>query len=126
MRSLVPNPSAVRVSTLDADWQRHYRSTVSSTLDRATVWVAADPDDDGTIYGFAVSEPDVPRFVYVRRAWRGLGIARALLSPIEVTRRRMLNWTMYLAGYVRESSASQEILRLAQRAKQESHGKRVE
>lgn len=55
-------------------------------LERAQVRVAAPPNDDTTVYGFAVLEPDVVHCVYVRIAWRRIGIARELLHGLELAK----------------------------------------
>lgn len=57
---------------------------IRRTLEHAKVRVAAPPMDDLTIYGYAVLQPDILHFVYVRSAWRKLGIAKELLSGLKL------------------------------------------
>jgi GNAT superfamily N-acetyltransferase len=53
-------------------------------MGRAQTRVAAAAKDPVVIYGFAVLEPGLIHMVYVRRPWRKMGIARALLSGLRL------------------------------------------
>lgn len=57
---------------------------IQSILSRAKVRIAGPPEDDATVYGFAVLEPALVHMVYVRRAWRRMGIATALLAGLNL------------------------------------------
>lgn len=57
---------------------------VEEILKRAEVRIAGPADDELTIYGFAVLEHGIVHMVYVKKAWRKLGIAQALLSGVDL------------------------------------------
>lgn len=67
---------------------------VRRILQRAEVRVAAPPDDPLTVYGFAVLElarnPPLIHMTFVRKAWRRMGIATALLSGVDIN---ACHWT---------------------------------
>lgn len=56
------------------------RQAIQSVLARAEVRIAAPPGDELTVYGYAVLEPSVVHMVYVKAAWRRMGLAKLLLS----------------------------------------------
>lgn len=57
---------------------------VRGKYDASTVRVAFDESDPDCIVGFAVHTGPVLHMVYVRKGVRGLGIARALLEPLDI------------------------------------------
>lgn len=79
-----------------ADYVRHYvGQNPTRVIDRiakrivergARVDVASWADDPMVILGWACSEGQVLHYVWVRRDFRGQGIARQLVSPLAVTR----------------------------------------
>ena len=56
---------------------------VEALLDRTAVLVAHDPADPDIILAWACIEPPAVHYVFVRKDFRGLGLARALVSSIE-------------------------------------------
>lgn len=57
---------------------------IEELLHGAEVRIASPADDDVTIYGFAVLEPGLVHMVYVKKPWRRLGIAAALLQGVDL------------------------------------------
>lgn len=72
---------------------KHHHKIVSGILGRAEIRIAAPPDDDFTILGFAVVEPGTIHMVYVKAAFRRLGLARALLGEIQPKQSTFTYWT---------------------------------
>lgn len=69
----------------DAVFFQHHQPVIASILERAFVIVACDAADPRVIYGDVVYEPITPEgpalhWVYVKKAFRRLGVARALLA----------------------------------------------
>lgn len=62
----------------DKDWNVQFRERALAVLERSQCLVACDPEDASVIYGFAVFEPEALHFVYVKGAFRGFGIGKAL------------------------------------------------
>jgi GNAT superfamily N-acetyltransferase len=58
-----------------------HERTIRRILERADVLVACLEDDPETIVGYAVTGPETVFYVYVKKDFRRLGIARALLAP---------------------------------------------
>jgi len=72
----------------------HYRIEMSRTIrricDRATVRVACDPEDESTLVGFAAYLQNTDSsatlcYCYVKKDFRGMGIARDLLKGVPIT-----------------------------------------
>lgn len=57
-----------------------YRKVVDRLLDRSSVLVACVKDEPGTILGYLVHEPDQLHYVFVKGAFRRLGIGRGLFD----------------------------------------------
>lgn len=57
---------------------------IEEILKRAEVRIAGPAGDDLTIYGFAVLEAGTIHMVYVKKAWRRLGIGQALLEGVDL------------------------------------------
>jgi len=74
--------------------REHYRIEMTRAIrrlcDRGEVRVATAPDDPDHLLGFAAftiaDDGAELHYVYVKREFRGMGIARALLSELNVTR----------------------------------------
>lgn len=73
--------------------REHYRAEMSRAIrrlcSRATVRVACASEDDDHVVGFAAfSQPEGARaelhYVYVKKDFRGMGIARKLLADVSV------------------------------------------
>lgn len=85
------------------DWGRLLYTRVASARikrilsRRPAIRVACSPLDTNEIYGYIVAEAPLVHFVYVKRAYRGNGIATQLLASIEITRTPILcsHWTDY-------------------------------
>lgn len=52
---------------------------IKALVERSSVLVACDTEDEDVIFGFVVTEGDVLHFVYVKFAFTSLGIARQLV-----------------------------------------------
>ena len=79
------------VRQIDSDFiTRCIYPRIEEILNRADVRVAGPPEDETTVYGFSVVEPGLVHLVYVRRAWRRMGIATALLAGIALSKYK---WT---------------------------------
>lgn len=62
-------------------WERHHR-VVEALLGRAATMVACWSDDPDVIIGWACTEDRTVHYVYVRKEFRRMGIARMLLEPM--------------------------------------------
>ncbi len=60
---------------------RHHR-VIERLLDSCSVRVAASAEDTDVILGWAVLEPGCVHFVYVKPAFRRMGLASALLADV--------------------------------------------
>ena len=68
---------------LGAEYKHAHSRLVWSWLPMCHVLVAADVEDDDTILGFAVlTTTGVLHYVHVRRDFRGMGIAKALVGEL--------------------------------------------
>ena len=61
-----------------------HRAVVVAVLARARVLVACDLADPDEIVGYFVFEPGVAHWLYVKKALRGFGVARALLAASDL------------------------------------------
>jgi predicted GNAT family acetyltransferase len=72
------------------------------------VFVACPKDDIETILGYLVCEPDsdkqIIHFVFVKDAFRGLGVARALVeaSQIDINKIHFTHWTYPVDEFIRK------------------------
>lgn len=68
--------------------REHYRieltRAIRRLLDKAECRVACDPEDEDTIVGFAAFTGDELHYVYVKKDFRGMGVARQLLDGLSV------------------------------------------
>lgn len=69
--------------------REHYRQEMTRTirriLDKATVRLRVDAEDENTIVGFAAFTGHELHYVYVKKEFRKMGVARALLQDIPIT-----------------------------------------
>ena len=74
--------SALGKSTRDTIFFNEYRFVVDYILNRPNVdvMVCCHPDEISVIFGYAVYEPGILHYVFVKEAFRRLGIAKALLT----------------------------------------------
>lgn len=65
----------------------NYKKIVEARLLSADVWVSCLESDHDVVLGYSVSEGSTLHWVYVKRAWRRLGVAKELvtLPPTVVT-----------------------------------------
>src|SRR4051812_7809003 len=76
---------ATKLSEPGLFFKHHHRLINSVLLDLETeIRIAAPPDDDFTVYGFAVLQRGLIHMVYVKKPFRRLGLARKLLSGIRL------------------------------------------
>lgn len=82
--------AAIRAPALDRD---HYFEEMARVIRKlcakATVRVAHDPEDDDHLVGFAAFTPrsdgtDELHYVYVKRDFRGQGVARSMLADRKI------------------------------------------
>ncbi len=66
----------------DAIYYQRYKQVIEAILAKSEVRVATLPDDASVIVGYAVLAPDVLHWVYVKQAWRKLGVARQLVPAV--------------------------------------------
>ena len=79
----------------------HQHRMVERLLKRAQVRIAAPPDDDFTVLGFAVlEEPGVVHMVYVKAPFRKLGLARALLDGVKLEESTFTCWTRDVGEWI--------------------------
>lgn len=76
------NPAERRIE--ESFFKRAVYPRIHAVLERAQVRVACPREDGHVVYGFAVLEPACIHMVYVRRTWRKLGIAKALLAGVSL------------------------------------------
>lgn len=69
--------------------REHYREEMTRAIrrlcDRAEVRVACDPSDEDTIVGFCAFTGTELHYVYVKKDFRGHGIAKGLLHGVPIT-----------------------------------------
>jgi len=58
----------------------YHKAYVTNLILKSTIIVACDPDYPSSIYGYAVTEPEIVHYVYVKHTLRRFGIATALLE----------------------------------------------
>jgi GNAT superfamily N-acetyltransferase len=65
----------------EGTFHRRYADVITAILSKptTTIQVAALKDDDDVILGYAVTEPTILHWVYVKPTWRRFGIAKALI-----------------------------------------------
>ena len=66
----------------------HFRLEMTKTIrricDNAEVRVACDPSDEDTLVGFCAFGLGTLHYVYVKRDFRGMGVARTLLEGVPI------------------------------------------
>lgn len=68
-----------------AIFMQEYHGIVERLLDTAEIRVACLKDDPEVILGYAlINAPDTVHFVFIKKAFRGIGIAKSLV-PLTVT-----------------------------------------
>ncbi len=58
----------------------NYKGIVTGYLTKASVLVACLPDDEDVVLGYSVSRGVILDWVFVKKSWRKMGIARSLVS----------------------------------------------
>lgn len=73
----------------------HHHQAIEKLLARATtrVLVVCDPTEANVIWGYAIGEPGIIHFVYVKKVFRRMGIAGALLADVDVNACVFTHWT---------------------------------
>lgn len=71
---------------------KEYQKIVEKIMDRATIKVATLPDAEDVALGYVVYQGVVLHWIFVKDAWRKMGIARSLY-PKEITTVTHLNKT---------------------------------
>ena len=104
---------------LSANYEREQSALVWAWLPHVTVRVACDSTDPDAILGFVVyqgSETSIVHYVHVRKDFRRLGIARALLGPLVESRaiytHRITDGTRYAGFKAQKSKAPDADARL--------------
>lgn len=66
----------------------HFRTEMTKTIrrvcDGSEVRVACDPSDENTLVGFAAFTHGTLHYVYVKKDFRRMGVARALLHDVPI------------------------------------------
>lgn len=65
-------------------FMKHYHSIAERIISNSNIKVACLKDEPTAIIGYSISTPEVIHFVYVKKSWRGIGVAKSLL-PDNVT-----------------------------------------
>lgn len=83
---------------------RHHHRIIDSVLKdpRTEVRIAAPPDDDFTVYGFAVLQPGLVHMVYVKKPFRRLGLARKLLAGVRLDDSTFTYWTRDVTEWIHD------------------------
>jgi hypothetical protein len=68
-----------------ATFFRHHHRVVERILQQpdTQIRIAAPPDDDFTVYGFAVLQPGIVHMTYVKGLFRKIGMAKRLLADMK-------------------------------------------
>lgn len=61
-------------------FMRFHHLLLERVIARSTIWLAVDIVDPTVIFGFICTEGDTLHYLYTKRRFRGLGIARRLLA----------------------------------------------
>lgn len=78
------NADTPTARALGAEYKHAHRRLIWAWLPSCIVRVACDVEDEDAILGFSVKlTTDVLHYVHVRRDFRGMGIARALVGELE-------------------------------------------
>lgn len=92
----------------DVYYPEHKR-VLERLLQRPTtcLHVACDGDDPGFIMGFALTEPGVLHFTYVKKALRRFGVMRQLLAAADISldTAQVSHWTSDIAAMVKRRRA---------------------
>lgn len=83
----------------------NYKRVIEHIISKSVVLVACDDDDEDTIFGYAVVEPGLLHWVYVKELHRRRGIANQLIAGWDISRvthetkigeaiRRKHNWAL--------------------------------
>jgi GNAT superfamily N-acetyltransferase len=83
----------------DGVFKRFCHHSIEGILKRAEVRIASPPGDDFTAYGYAVLEPGIIHFVFVRPSWRKMGIAKRLLEGVDVSTSTITTWSPDVSGF---------------------------
>lgn len=73
-------------------FEQHH-AVVARLLDRCEVLIATPANDAETILGYSVTEPGTIHFVYVKKPFRRMGIAGALLAHLDPESCLHTHWT---------------------------------
>lgn len=63
-----------------------YTVVLNNLLRSSVVAVACLIDDPNVVVGYAVVSPETLHWVYVKKSWRGFGLAKELTQPFRITR----------------------------------------
>lgn len=89
------------------EYRARWSRIVERLLDSVQVTVACDPQDQDTILGFVVWEPETPdhpvrlHWIHVRRELQGFGLGRSLLAEAGLSLRDEATAVQYSARTVR-------------------------
>lgn len=61
-------------------YMRIHHMVLERVIARSCVWVACDAEDPTVCYGFVIAEGDTLHYLFTKRRFRRLGIARRLLQ----------------------------------------------
>lgn len=104
-RSFVDTARGAHLSTRKVDaglFNALHYVLAKDMLSSSTVRVAAPPDDETTIYGFSILQDGMVRCVYVKKAWRRLGIMRRLLEGVPLKDTAFSLWSQDVSNWIWE------------------------
>lgn len=94
---------ATKLSEPGRFFKHHHRIIDGVLKDEETeVRVAAPPDDDFTVFGFAVLQRGLIHMVYVKKPFRRLGLARKLLTGIRLDETAFTYWTRDVGEWIHD------------------------
>jgi len=67
-------------SILQSKFFQMYPIVIRNLIAKSAVRIACLPDEPDVILGYALLEPNIIHFVYVKEAWRKQGVAKALTT----------------------------------------------
>lgn len=69
------------------EFYKNYRKVIERLLSRpeTKVTISCLKEDPDVILGYSITRPSIIDWIFVKKAWRGLGIAKDLVAHIEPT-----------------------------------------
>jgi GNAT superfamily N-acetyltransferase len=74
-------------------YNKGQRARINKIIDEGNILVATNPDEERVIYGYIVYGSEVVHYIYVKGAYRKMGIARALYEATPPQNSPATLWT---------------------------------